>query len=170
MPAPPAPPGTTSGPSAFATTLVLTPPSAPTDIAGAGAASVAGASPQTAAHGLARLTGVSVFSNPPKSSSGGGGVHPPAPTPAPTATPPITPSRVATRAANSAGSPGPGSHISGFTSCRRIYCSRLNAYSEIYMPILNCSISKFRPDFWSLGLQMRVLRVEGRVLLRAFQA
>lgn len=78
--------------------------SAPTNVAGAGAASLAGASPQAAAHGLAPLTGVSVFSNPPKSSSGGGGVHPPAPTPAPTDTPPTTPSRVATRAANSAGS------------------------------------------------------------------
>ena len=45
MPAPPTPPGTTGGPSTFATTLVPAPLSAPTDVAGAGAASVAGASP-----------------------------------------------------------------------------------------------------------------------------
>lgn len=46
MPAPPTPPpGTTGGPSTFATTLVPAPLSAPADVAGAGAASVAGASP-----------------------------------------------------------------------------------------------------------------------------
>lgn len=89
MPAPPAPPpGTTVGPSTFAMTLVPMPLSAPTDVAGAGAASVAGASPQTAARGLMRLTGVSVFSNPPKSSTGGAGIHSLAPTLAPTAIPP----------------------------------------------------------------------------------
>jgi len=38
--------------------------SAPTNVAGAGDASVAGASPQAAAHGLAPLTGVCLLESP----------------------------------------------------------------------------------------------------------